>query len=238
MHAAGHAALAAAAGGCAQALAGGRGLLAVGSPGASLGPLPRGLQGQGAALGFAVIGLAAVLVKGAGGAWAAWEQARISGDVGGTLRLRALDGWLAVHRLRQPRHPDHGFADPTFPRSGLGALTYQVRELEEGFDAGMLGAARALVQIAPLAVLLTWMAPRLALAAAIVFAVFSLGLGRARKAWKRANARAAEHREALLEAADEAVRHAELWTTYGAERRVRSHLGSIRAGARRAGGAD
>ncbi|MGO9713945.1 MAG: hypothetical protein ACLQBL_34140, partial [Polyangiaceae bacterium] len=64
MHAAGHAALAAAAGGCAQALAGGRGLLAVGSPGASLGPLPRGLQGQGAALGFAVIGLAAVLVKG------------------------------------------------------------------------------------------------------------------------------------------------------------------------------
>ncbi len=102
-----------------------------------------------------------------------------------------------------------------------------MRELEEGFDAGMLGAARALVQIAPLAVLLTWMAPRLALAAAIVFAVFSLGLGRARKAWKRANARAAEHREALLEAADEAVRHAELWTTYGAERRVRSHLGSI-----------
>jgi ABC-type transport system involved in cytochrome bd biosynthesis fused ATPase/permease subunit len=102
-----------------------------------------------------------------------------------------------------------------------------VRELETGLDAGVLGAARAIAQIAPLAALLGWMAPGLALVAAIAFALFSLGLGRARRAWKRANARAAEHREALLTAADEAVRHAELWTTYGAERRVRSHLDAI-----------
>jgi ABC-type bacteriocin/lantibiotic exporter with double-glycine peptidase domain len=71
------------------------------------------------------------------------------------------------------------------------------------------------------------MAPRLALVAAIAFALFSVGLGQARRSWKQANARAAEHREALLTAADEAVRHAELWTTYGAERRVRSHLAAI-----------
>ena len=109
----------------------------------------------------------------------------------------------------------------------LAALTYQVRDLEVGLDAGVLGALRAVVQIVPLAVLLAWMAPRLATVAVLVFAVFSLALGRARRAWKGANARAAEHREALLEAADEAVRHAELWTTYGAERRVRSHLAAI-----------
>ena len=39
--------------------------------------------------------------------------------------------------------------------------------------------------------------------------------------------RAARQREELLEAADEAVRHAELWTTYGAEGRVRSHVDGI-----------
>ncbi len=103
-------------------------------------------------------------------------------------------------------------------------MTYQVRELEAGLDAGVLGAARAIAQIAPLALLLGWMAPRMALVAALAFLVFSLGLGRARRAWKRANARAAVHREELLGAADEAVRHADLWATYGAEHRVRSHL--------------
>ena len=102
-----------------------------------------------------------------------------------------------------------------------------MRELEAGLDAGVLGAARAVAQLAPLVLLLGWMAPRLALVAALVFGVFSLALGRARRAWKRANERAARHREALLGAADEAVRHAELWTTYGAEARVRAHLDGI-----------
>ena len=104
-----------------------------------------------------------------------------------------------------------------------------MRELETGLDVGVLGAVRAFAQIAPLAVLLGWMAPRLALVAALVVLAFSAVLGRARRAWKRANARAAASREELLEAADEAVRHAELWTTYGAERRIRSHLGRIGA---------
>jgi ABC-type transport system involved in cytochrome bd biosynthesis fused ATPase/permease subunit len=230
MHAAGHAALAVAAGGCAQALAGGPGLLAWRSGGAAFGPLSRAPWLGGGALSFAIVGLVAVVVKAAGGAWASWEQARVGGEVGGALRLRALDGWLALHRLHGPRHADHGSArsdSPPSPAAALAALTYQVRELEAGLDAGVLGAARAVVQIAPLALLLGWMAPGLAAVACLAFLVFSLGLGRARRAWKRSNAKAAEHREALLGAADEAVRHAELWTTYGAERRVRSHLESI-----------
>ena len=222
MHALGHAALAAAAGGCAQSLAGGQSLLVPGGGSAGQGPL-----WHGGALGLATAGLLAVVVKGVGGAWAAGAQARIGGDVGGVLRLRALDGWLALHRLQSPRQPDHGQAKTTLEASPLAALTYQVRELEEGLDAGVLGSFRAIAQIAPLAFLLGWMAPRLALVAALAFLAFSLALGRARRAWKRANLRAAEHRDAMLGAADEAVRHAELWTTYGAERKVRDHLEGI-----------
>ncbi len=109
----------------------------------------------------------------------------------------------------------------------LSALTSHVRELETGIGAGVLGALRATLQIVPLALALAWMAPGLAAVAGLVLALFSLVLGRARRAWKRANERAARQREVLLEAADEAVRHAELWTTYGAEPRVRAHLEGV-----------
>jgi ABC-type transport system involved in cytochrome bd biosynthesis fused ATPase/permease subunit len=87
----------------------------------------------------------------------------------------------------------------------------------------------------PLAVLLVGLAPRLAVVAACVFVPFSIALGRARRAWKRANARAVARGEALLEAADDAIRNAELWTTYGAEARVRGHV--MRLGAAMAEGA-
>jgi ABC-type multidrug transport system fused ATPase/permease subunit len=93
--------------------------------------------------------------------------------------------------------------------------------------AGVLGGARAVVQVVPLVVLLVVMAPRLAGVATLVFLAFSLALGRARRAWKGANARASAEQEALVHAADEAVRHAELWTTYGAEAKVRGHLGAV-----------
>jgi len=108
-------------------------------------------------------------------------------------------------------------------------MTQHARDLEIGLDAGVLGVARALLQLAPLVALLVWTSPAMALVAGVVFAVFSLALGRARRAWKRANERAARDREALLGAADEAVRHAELWTTYGAEGRVRAHVRAIGA---------
>jgi ABC-type transport system involved in cytochrome bd biosynthesis fused ATPase/permease subunit len=162
--------------------------------------------------------------------------------VGNALRLRALDGWLALHRLRAPRHADQGAAQsetdhgetdhtpahrPLAPMYALTALTSHVRELEAGIGAGVLGALRAALQIVPLALALAWMAPGLAAVAGLVLVLFSLVLGRARRTWKRANERAARQREALLEAADEAVRHAELWTTYGAEPRVRAHLEGV-----------
>jgi ABC-type transport system involved in cytochrome bd biosynthesis fused ATPase/permease subunit len=232
MHAAGHAGLALAAASCAQALVAGTGgggggpLLAGRAARAVFGP-----RFSGDAQAFAALGLAAVLAKALGGAWAAWEQAHLCGDLGNALRLRVLDGWLALHRLRSPRQTDQGAAQPETdharPAFALAAMTAQVRELEAGMGTGVLGAVRAVAQIAPLALALVWTAPRLAGVAGGALALFSLALGAARRAWKSANARAARQREDLLEAADEAVRHAELWTTYGAEARVRTHVDGI-----------
>jgi ABC-type multidrug transport system fused ATPase/permease subunit len=233
MHAAGHAALAVAAGACAQALAGGGALSGGGARLPILASLAGG-SGVDAALALALFGVAAVAVKVAGGTVAAYAQARICGDVGGALRLEVLDAWLAHHRLRHMRHDDHaaGAAALTAPprrgpAQGIVALTSSVREIEAALQVGVLGGVRAVAQVVPLVLVLVWLAPRLALVAVLVFAPFSVALSSARKRWKRANARAARHGEALLEAADEAVRHAELWTTFGAEARVRTHVAAM-----------
>jgi len=83
------------------------------------------------------------------------------------------------------------------------------------------------MQAIPLLAALVALAPRLALAALGVLVPFALALGGARRRWKRANARAAAHAEALLEAADDAVRHADLWRAYGAEARARAQLSRL-----------
>jgi ABC-type multidrug transport system fused ATPase/permease subunit len=110
---------------------------------------------------------------------------------------------------------------------GVAALTTRVREVEQGLGAGVLGGARAAAQLALLAVALVALSPRLATAALLVFAPFSALLARTRRRWKTAYARAAREADALLEAADQAVRHADLWTTYGAEKMVRANVGGL-----------
>src|SRR5205823_4716006 len=106
---------------------GGLGLETRGSTGVSLDPLLGALAGArgGAegpsgwhadALRLALVGLAAMIVKAAAGAWASREQGRICGEVGTALRTRVLGGWLALHRLPSvrpagsPRHFDQGVA--------------------------------------------------------------------------------------------------------------------------------
>src|SRR5262249_24917231 len=153
------------------------------------------------------------------------------GAVAGRLRLDVLDAWLTRNRLRHPWQSDHGARDRDggdrkdstagLGARGVAALTARVREVEAGLGSGVLGGARALTELVPLAVVLALLAPRLALCAVAVLAAFALGLSVVRRAWKRMNARAAHANDALLEAADEAVRHADLWTTFGAERKVR-----------------
>jgi ABC-type multidrug transport system fused ATPase/permease subunit len=257
MHAVGHTALAVAAGGCARALVGE--WRAMGGGSTSLGLVRPGVD---AALLAGLVGLGAVILKGAGGVYAAHAQSQVASAVAGALRLRVLDGWLGAHRLRIPRQRDHGalegargdvlgspplgtlhapdsaqasppddaFATPgvrqPFAR-GVAALTARVREVETGLQAGLLGGIRAALQLAALLAVLVWISPRLALTALLVLFPFSIALGSTRRRWKLAHAVAARRGEALLEAADEAVRHADLWTSYGAERKARANVKSL-----------
>ena len=221
MHAAGHAALALAAAGVALVAADGAGVEALRSS-----PLGGGGEPLESAFSLACVGLAAVTVKVGGGIYASYVQARIAADVGAALRLAVLDGLLAVHRLRRPRHGDQGEASPTHARR-VAAMTAEVRDVQVGLEVGVLGGARAMVQLAALVVVLLVLAPKLALVAIAIFAPLSALLGAARRRYKRASARASHEGAALLEATDEAARHAELWVTYGAERKVRASVASI-----------
>ena len=182
------------------------------------------------------MGLGVVFVKGAAGAYATFVQARVAGEVGSELRLELLDALLAIHRLHRPRHDDHGSNVGGTAQAVL-SLTDRVREVEAGLEQGFLGGARATAQLAPIAALLVVLSGRLAVAAVLVLVAFGALLGRVRAGYRRATQRAARAREHLLEAADEAVRHADLWVTYGAEAKARGlvrRLGeAIAAGAAR-----
>ena len=173
-----------------------------------------------ALVGLAIAGLFAALAKLVGGVMAAWAESRLAGEVAEALRLEVLDGVLhGVHALRHPRHGDQG--------ARLASLTTHVGDVERGVAHGVLAEARATVQLAPLVVLLFVLAPRLAGSAAAALVAFGVLVTATRRALRRGHARAAKDAEALVSAADEAVKHAELWATYGAERTIRAHVASL-----------
>ena len=98
MHALGHGALALAAGACARALT---------SIGGGSGPVLFGSTSVGLdALSLGLLGLGAVIAKTAGGAIASWAQAKLSGEVGTSLRLDVLEHRVAV-ASRLPRNLAH-----------------------------------------------------------------------------------------------------------------------------------
>lgn len=132
------------------------------------------------------------------------------------------DGVERVRRVRRVHGGGAQIAD-------LASLTTHIADVERGVAGGVFAEVRALLQLAPLVVLLAILAPRLAGSAALALGGFSALVMVARRALKRGRARAAREAEALLGAADEAVRHADLWATYGAERRIRAHLASLGA---------
>lgn len=186
------------------------------------------------ALFLSLLGLGIVFVKGASGAYATYVQARVAGEVGSRLRLELLDALLAVHRLHRPRHDDQGGHVGGTARR-VAALTERVREVETGLEQGWIGGARAAAQLVPIAALLVALSSRMAIVAVAVLAVFGGLLARVRAGYRRASGLAARRREELLEAADEAVRHADLWVTYGAQSRARGLV--ARLGATLAAGA-
>jgi ABC-type multidrug transport system fused ATPase/permease subunit len=219
MHAVGHGLLALASAGLAFALSG-RGALGFWRS------TPLGGDGPPGELLFSLsfLGLGALVVKATTGAYAAYAQARLAGEAGTLLRLRVLDGLLTRHRLRPAGHDDHGAH-----ASQVAALTSRVREVESGLAGGVLQSLRAGAQLVPLVALLVWLSPGLATIGLAVIALFGAGLAALRRRWKRANMRAAREGDELLGAADEAVRHAELWVSYRAEKKVRGVVKSIGA---------
>lgn len=224
MHAVGHACVALFAGGIAVAVARmwemGDGRSTFSGSGRSLGE---------DAFSLAALGLAVLALKAAAGVYASYVQAMVAGEAGSELRLELLDALLAVNRLRRPRHDDQGEEASGTSARDVMALTERVREVEVGLKQGLLGGARSVAQLVPLAVVLVLLAPRLAAVAAVVLAVFGVALGRLRAGYQRATRREARERERLLEAADESVRHADLWVSYGAQGKARSRVGALGA---------
>ena len=184
-------------------------------------------------LGLAIGGLIAAVAKTVGGVVAGWGEARVAGEVGAALRLEVLDGIHGVNSLRAPRQHDHGEAHvASTTRVGaniarLASLTTRVTEVEKGMAQGVFAEVRAVLQLVPLVVLLAVLAPRLAGSAGLALGGFAVLVMYARRAFKKNHARAARENDALLGAADEAVRHADLWATYGAEGRIRAHVASL-----------
>ena len=186
-------------------------------------------------IGCAAVALVAIGAKVVGGVVASYEESRIAGEVGLELRGAVLDAWLSGHLLRRARQADHGpsFCAEHFDDAigsdarGVAALTARVRDVEIGLARGVLGGVRAIAQLIPLAIVLVVLAPKLAAIAIAVLSVFSLVLGAGRAAFKREQRRLASQHDALLEGADEAIRHADLWRTYGAEKKIRAHIARI-----------
>jgi ABC-type multidrug transport system fused ATPase/permease subunit len=186
-----------------------------------LGSIPASQVG----LAVALAGVVAAIVKLCGSALSSWAEARIASETGGAVRLAVLDRVLALDAGPAPRHPDHACVSERADR--LTALTSHVADVERGVALGVLAEVRAAVALVPLGVLLVVLAPRLAGSAVVALAGFGVLAFSLRRAFKRAHARASASAGALVEAADEAVRHAELWATYGAGRRIRAHVAGI-----------
>jgi ABC-type multidrug transport system fused ATPase/permease subunit len=176
-----------------------------------------------AAFLFSFVGLAVVALKAGAGAYATYIQTGVAAQVGCAVRLDLLDTLLSRHRLRQPRQNDHGSA----PATTVLALTERARDVEAGLAWGLLGGLRALAQLVPLAILLLLLSPRMAAVAAGALAGFGWLLGRVRAGYREATFRASREQADLLEAADECVRHADLWVTYGAQSRARAGVRSL-----------
>lgn len=177
------------------------------------------------ALFVSLVGLCAIVVKAGAGVVATYVQARVAGGMGESLRLELFDALLTIHRLRHPRQEDQGGG--VVPTAGaVVALTDRVRDVEQGLGHGLLAAARAVLQLTPLALVLVWLSPHMALAGAVLLLALGWGIGRLRRSFREALRLASRDHERLVSAADDAVRHAELWVAFGAQQTARA---SIRA---------
>ena len=172
---------------------------------------------------LALLGFVAAFVKGVGGVGAGFFQARLSGAVGDALRLEALQRrtYLVAHPRQNDQGAQVGVASTTF--LAVDDLTTGVREVQAGVSA-LFGVAKAVLQLVPLVLLAVWSGTRFLLIAGLVLLPFAIMLSRAKKHVKTVQRRTLDESALLLEATDEAIRHAELWSSYRAAHRVRERV--------------
>jgi ABC-type multidrug transport system fused ATPase/permease subunit len=106
-------------------------------------------------------------------------------------------------------------------------LTEGIRALEAGLSSGWAGIVRAIVQLVPLGFALAWLEPRLALVATSVLAVFAVMLRSVRTRVAHLQRTAHASKENLVAAADDAVRHADVWRVFGAEAKAKARVRTI-----------
>ena len=184
---------------------------------------------------IAFVGLVAVVVKVGAAILAAQSEVAIAKEVGDRLRADLLDGWLRHHRLRSVGHRDQGGVPVAHvgddarghPAAAAAQATLHVMDVEQGVVRGLIGRVRAIAELLPLVALLFALNPKLAVAAALSALPFVLVTGRVRKRLRREIAEGHDELDALATAADEAVRHADLWTVFGAEKRVRASVAKL-----------
>jgi ABC-type multidrug transport system fused ATPase/permease subunit len=175
-------------------------------------------------VGLALLGFVAACVKAAGGVGSTYCQSRLSGAVSDALRLAVLK--RRAHEVAHPRQDDQGAevgASTTFV--AVDDLTMGIREVERGLVASLSGV-KAVLQLVPLVLLALWAGTRLVVVAGLVMLPFTLALSRMKRWVKALQKRTLDESASLLEATDEAIRHAELWSSYDANARVEQRVAS------------
>jgi ABC-type multidrug transport system fused ATPase/permease subunit len=211
-YAAGHAALALAAGSVAASLSG--------APlRSSFAALPSVAWLGNSLVVASYVGLAAALVKAASGAIAAGSERLLAARL--SVRLRTS---LLRELLR------NGPAVPA-PHA-LAQLSVRLREVESAVSEGVLTEVRAGVQLLPLGACLVVLSPSLALFAIIAVAPFAAAIATLRGRARRQSEVLHRELEALEIGLDELVSHSDLFRAYGAGERV---LAAVESAGDRAG---
>lgn len=164
---------------------------------------------------MAVIG---AIVKWFGTTTAAYSGARMSGELGRTLRRDLLTQWFAQLGRGDQRSRSS---------DALSMLTMRAAEAEQAVSQGVFRMVRGAVSFVPLVVLLLCTTPRFAWVALVAMALFSWILGRARRAFRKRYEQLQRRVDTYVGAADEATKHADLWVTFGATRWVLRSLDKL-----------
>jgi ABC-type multidrug transport system fused ATPase/permease subunit len=156
-------------------------------------------------IGF--FGLAAAFVKASAATFLAFAEGRASGQVAERARKAAVQRLLG------------GGLHDAAPRV-LATIAVQIRELEAAVSGGVLAGARAMAQLALLALTLIVLSRPLAIGAGIGIVPFALGLAALRRRWARSNDLSQQLVVDLHQGVDELVKSLDLWRCYGAGTRI------------------